>query len=116
MAPLAIAHRGNPYAFRENTLDALAPRARIALTWTGPEPPAETLLRELGVEYLNPRPELVEAGLVDAMHARGVSVSTRTVDAPAEMARLLDLGVDAVITNRIGGWCPFSPGAPLGTP
>ena len=78
-----------------------APQARIALTWTSRDLPPDDLLADLDVEYVNPSWELVEPHLVEAVHDRGLSVSTWTVDAPAEMARLLDLGVDAVITNRI---------------
>jgi glycerophosphoryl diester phosphodiesterase len=80
----------------------LAPEARIALTWTRREPPARELLEELDPEYLNPPWELVDAGLVSAMHARGRKVSTWTVDDRREMRRLIDLGVDAIVTNRIG--------------
>jgi len=35
------------------------------------------------------------------MHARGYKVSTWTVDDPLEMRRVVDCGVDAVVTNRI---------------
>ena len=49
----------------------LAPRARIALTWTEREPPPAPLLEELGVEYFNPPWELVDASVVEAMHDRG---------------------------------------------
>jgi glycerophosphoryl diester phosphodiesterase len=81
---------------------ALEPRARIALTWARGERPSERLLDELAVELLNPHRELVEPALVAEMHARGTGVSVWTVDEPGEMARLIDVGVDAVITNRIG--------------
>ena len=82
-------------------LRALAPEARIAWTWTDAKPPPHELLDELAVEYFNPPHELVDADVVDAMHERGLKVSTWTVDDPAEMRRVVDLGVDAVITNRI---------------
>ena len=82
-------------------LRALAPEARIALTWTDAQPPPDELLDELAVEFFNPPHELVDADVVDAMHERGLKVSTWTVDDPAEMRRVIDLGVDAVITNRI---------------
>lgn len=80
----------------------LAPAAHIALTWTRQEPPPEALLEELAVEYFNPPWELVDARLVAEMHDRGLKVSTWTVDGAAEMRRVLDCGVDAVVTNRIG--------------
>lgn len=83
-------------------LRSLAPEARIALTWTSAGPPPEALLDELAAELLNPCFELVEPELVAAVHERGIGVSTWTVDAPAEMARVLDAGVDAVVTNRVG--------------
>lgn len=41
----------------------------------------------------------VDAALVEAAHARGLSVRPWTVDDPAEVARLVELGVDGVITN-----------------
>ena len=41
----------------------------------------------------------VDAELVDAAHARGLAVRPWTVDDPAEVARLVALGVDGVITN-----------------
>ena len=81
---------------------ALAPGARIALTWNEREPPPGSLLDELAVEYFNPPWELLEPGVVEAMHERGTRVSTWTVDAVDTMRAVLDLGVDAVITNRIG--------------
>ena len=79
----------------------LAPAAKIALTWTERDPPAQALLEELAVEYFNPPWELVDEATVEAMHDRGYKVSTWTVDDPQEMRRVVDCGVDAVITNRI---------------
>lgn len=80
---------------------ACAPAARIALTWTDREPTPVALLEELGVEYFNPPWEHVNGRLVEAMHNRGYKVSTWTVDDPLEMRRVVECGVDAVVTNRV---------------
>jgi glycerophosphoryl diester phosphodiesterase len=80
---------------------ALAPAARLALTWTAPEPPPASLLESLAVEYFNPPSEHVDAQRVAAMRGRGYKVSTWTVDEPREMRRVVDCGVDAVVTNRV---------------
>ncbi len=37
-----------------------------------------------------------------AVHAAGLLVSCWTVDDEAEMARVVEAGVDAVVSNRIG--------------
>lgn len=77
------------------------PQARIALTWTRLEPPDPDLLAVLRPEFFNPNWCLIDQQTVDRMHANGYRVSAWTVDSPSNMARLLAMGVDAIITNRL---------------
>jgi glycerophosphoryl diester phosphodiesterase len=82
-------------------LRAQSGAARIGLTWVdGPEPPL-ALLHDLEAEYWNPMAELVTPEGVTAVHDAGLLVSTWTVDSPEQMTRVLDAGVDAVVSNRI---------------
>jgi glycerophosphoryl diester phosphodiesterase len=96
---------GNVEALR--LLRGLSGVARIGLTWTeGAEPPL-ALLAELGAAYWNPMFPLVTAEGVDAVHEAGLGVSTWTVDAGADMARVVADGVDAVVSNRIADLVAF---------
>ena len=90
---------GNVEALRQ--LRGLSAEARIGLTWVdGLEPPLR-LLRELEAEYWNPMFGLVTPEGVAAVHAAGRQVSTWTVDDPRDMTRMVDAGVDAVVSNRV---------------
>jgi len=90
---------GNVEALR--LLRGLSGRARLGLTWTeGADPPLD-LLDELGAEFWNPMYSFVSAEGVAAVHQAGLRVSTWTVDAPAEVARVVADGVDAVVSNRV---------------
>lgn len=51
--------------------------------------------------YLWMAAELIDRALVDAVHARQGRISAWTVDAPDEMLRLSQLGVDALCTNDV---------------
>ncbi|HEY6017788.1 MAG TPA: glycerophosphodiester phosphodiesterase [Gaiellaceae bacterium] len=83
---------------------ALEPQARIALTWDDAGRDPNPLLDELGAEFFNPsgRVLLADPGFVERMHARGTQVSVWTLDRRDHMKWALALGVDAVITNRVG--------------
>jgi glycerophosphoryl diester phosphodiesterase len=77
--------------------------ARIAVTWTSDDPCPDALLDELDAEYWNPSGHVLarDPDQVERMHARGTGVSVWTIDRREDMQLFLELGVDAVITNRI---------------
>jgi glycerophosphoryl diester phosphodiesterase len=70
----------------------------------------------LGAEAINPSLMVVTPALISAAHAEGLAVYVYTVDAEADMRRLIDAGVDGLFTNHParmrailgspGGKCP----------
>jgi len=82
-------------------LRARSAAARIALL-VSPRAPIAIFERAAGVfaEAINPDVRLVTQKLVEEAHAAGLRVYPYTANESAEMARLLDCGVDGIITNH----------------
>ena len=86
---------------RVRGLDAGIPTGYLALAGRDPAA-AERLVATCvdgGHTALHPWHPAVDEHLVTAAHAAGVDVHTWTVDEPARITELADLGVDAVVTN-----------------
>lgn len=57
------------------------------------------LVKKLKAEILSPNQELVRKEEVDALHKLGVRVIPWTANTPAEWRKLIDAGVDGIITD-----------------
>jgi len=71
------------------------------LGWTAD--PASSLGRALerGYEGVHPFVGRVDERLVEAAHGAGLAVRAWTVNAVEDLAKMVDLGIDAVITDRV---------------
>jgi glycerophosphoryl diester phosphodiesterase len=88
--------------------DALAqvraadPDARVLLSWDESDYPPEHVVEALAPEAFNPNWRFMSPDVVAWAHDRGMAACCWTVDDRSTMVDLLRLGVNAVITNRIG--------------
>lgn len=83
------------------------PHIQTGLSFSGRNPKLERaamvpLAKTLGASAINPNHTLVDKALVDAAHKAGLSVNTWTVNQPEVMERMLDYGVDAIMTDHPG--------------
>jgi glycerophosphoryl diester phosphodiesterase len=94
-------------SFQPATLLAVqAADERLALgaLWGWAAEPATALgeAADAGFRAVHPFVTLVTADLVAQAHASGLAVNVWTVNAPADLAAMIALGVDTVITDRLG--------------
>jgi len=82
---------------------SLHPDARIAVTWNWADRDPDAILDELDAEFFNPDGRVLfeNPSFVEQMRERGTAVSVWTLDRREHIEWALELGVDAVITNRI---------------
>ncbi|MEC7644992.1 MAG: glycerophosphodiester phosphodiesterase family protein [Pseudomonadota bacterium] len=59
----------------------------------------QELAARLGLEALHLDKDIVTPGMVEAIHSAGLRVRVWTVNEPADMKRMIDAGVDTVITD-----------------
>ncbi|MBM4371598.1 MAG: glycerophosphodiester phosphodiesterase, partial [Deltaproteobacteria bacterium] len=61
------------------------------------------LARDLGAGTVSPHQDWITSRDVAALHAAGVRVVVWTANTPEEWARLVDMGVDGIITDNPAG-------------
>ncbi len=93
----AVRERGSRVALGASVSDVLG-FVRAAIE--SGEPPAGPMALQIPAEFLG-RP-LVTAELVSFAHTHGVQIHVWTVNEPAEMRRLIGLGVDGVMSDFPG--------------
>lgn len=76
------------------------PAARLGVLWHRSDvAPAWALAAELAAGSIHPEWTLVDAALVAEAHRRGLTILAWTVNDPAHMARLADLGIDGLMSD-----------------
>jgi glycerophosphoryl diester phosphodiesterase len=87
-----------------DVLTCMSPQEIIRLRVTGRVRGTERRAAQVPVRAadagIGARVVVVDRRFVDAAHRNGVDVHVWTIDDPAEMHRLLDLGVDGIMTDR----------------
>lgn len=78
---------------------AIAPELKVAALYMGPQRSFTDIAQETGAQIVTPNFSLVTAERVKEAHDQNVQVVPWTVDAPEIWDRLLDMGVDGIITN-----------------
>jgi glycerophosphoryl diester phosphodiesterase len=89
-------------SFDFRTLRAMkerAPGIRLAALYEGTPKDFVTIAREAGASVISPQYPLVTAEQVKAAHAAQLQVIPWTPNSPEEWKRLVDAGVDAIITD-----------------
>jgi glycerophosphoryl diester phosphodiesterase len=80
---------------------SIAPNVPVGLLFSPRMPPSRALLADASTwaQQINPHYSLADRALIDQIHDLGMTTSVYTVDDPVEIERVIDLGVDGVISN-----------------
>ncbi len=76
------------------------PALDTAVLYVGRPVHASHLAQDAGAASLHPHWSLLNADVVASAHAAGLRVETWVVDEPADQARVIAMGVDAIMTNH----------------
>lgn len=100
----ATGFTGDPEGLRR--VRTILPETTMLFTWEStdlPEPgtPNGDLLAACRPQYVNQEMALLTPGSVEALHARDYLVATYTVNTTADIDAVLEMGVDAVISDDI---------------
>lgn len=85
----------------------LAPKLRISMLISDNAPPLVPIARDLGAQIVSPHHEWITKETVQGLHKAGVAVVPWTANDPEAWARLVDFGVDGIITDdpaRLIAW------------
>jgi glycerophosphoryl diester phosphodiesterase len=81
-------------------LPKLDPGIMMGLLVDKAQPDLVKTATELGARQLCPRANLITRSLVDSAHAADLQVVAWTVNGPAQMRSLIQIGVDGIMTDR----------------
>ena len=82
-----------------HAMKKLAPKMRLSALYEGSPKSFVTIAKEAGAGIISPQYRLVTKEQVDAAHQAGFQVIPWTANTPADWRRLIDCGVDAIITD-----------------
>lgn len=77
----------------------LAPEIKLSALYSGPAKDFVAIAKEAGAEIVSPIAGLVTAQQVKAAHAAGLAVLPWTANTPREWERLVNAGVDGIISD-----------------
>jgi glycerophosphoryl diester phosphodiesterase len=82
-----------------HAMKRLAPEIRLAALWEGDARPFDSIARVAEAHIVSPEFKLVMAGQVRAAHAHNLPVVPWTANTAEDWQRLIDAGVDGIITD-----------------